>query len=628
MLNKYKKDLNIFEGKNLDTRLLSLLMDLTNHSEGIWDTFEIRYSTVMTKTDWNKYSSSKEKAPYTTIIKSLANKPYEEIFEYIIELLKEVFTYYKSLKSSPYKSELKSAISTLLDCAVNARYAEETMREADNYVGRTKEQRDRGIVEITPFKLAKYEYALEQYCKYAHKNAKVLRKKILKACQDNYFKLGELLQTCDIDKEFRKDLFEISKIMAQDHTLEFQEVKRGWEIWKLYREIGIDVDEYLELNGLVKFSLIKKRLLKFMENTKYTKELVEHMKDELPRSYKKYIEQGYIDLIEMYYENAKRKKYPEKLRTDREVQKMIKEVEKEVYSYLPLAKVLSPRDTILNPVHPAATGRAFNSSIKNQNKKLINTIVMTPRTSTKEDYLPTFAHEVTHALHRKILHMGENAKLLKPGTLEAVPSAVMEEFSQLVEAQFDTGESLPYKKKYAGKEFTNFWSGMGVRYQVPYSLSQLSIRKEFDKLINEGYTGDLTDVMLWDLKHKYDALVKQWDNLGLEINNHELTAFNLFDACSPDDGTVYMKRYIVHEKDTNKSKNKPKKSITVPDAFEKRWGKIWIEKEEAVIMLHWLLLETGRNEKTEQYYKYILKKPISECIEELKLIGLTKKDIF
>lgn len=383
----------------------------------------------------------------------------------------------------------------------------------------------------------------------------------------------------------------------------------------------------MELIGLTKFSIVKKRLLQFMENTKYTKELIEHLHDELPKSYKKYIEQGYIDLLEIYSENAKRKRYPTKLRTDREVQRMIKEVEKEVYRYFPLAKVLSPRDTILNPVHPAATTRAFNSNIRNKNKRLINTIVMTPRTSTKEEYLPTFAHEITHALHRKILGMAETAKILKIGTLESVTTTVMEEFSQLVEAQFDTGESLPYKKKFLGKEFTSFWTGMGVRYQVPFSLAQLGIRKEFDKLIDSGYTADLTDVMLWDLKHKYDKLVKQWDNSGLEINNHELLAFDLFDACNPGDGTVYMKRYIIREKDITKSMKTSKKTIRIQDAFEKRWGKAWIEKEDARIMLHWLLLETGRNEKTERYYTYILKKNVTECLEELKLLGLTKKDL-
>ncbi len=619
----YAQELEFIGGKTFEDKLNALLSDLTNHSESVWDNYSIRFETIMTTKEWENYVTHPERIPYKTQLPQLKNKTFNEIFDYIIELLKVAYPYYKSLDKSEFKEDLKKQINGLMECAFNARFIEEEMRNADAYSGRSEKNRNEGNIEVTQFSKNKYLNAIKEYCKYNGKNAKNLEEEILESCDNNLLKLSEVTATCDLEENFRRDLEGIGKILQRDLTLSFADFKRGWYVWKLFREIGINTDDYLELSGLPKQSLIEKRLLDFMKNEDFVEEMLKHMEDELPKTYEKYKKQGYVEMIDIKIENAQRKKYPKKLRKDTEIKKMIEDVKKEIYEYFPLAKISSSRNTIINPTHPAATMRAFNSSIKNKDKKLINTIVMSPRSDHKEDYLPTFAHETTHGLHRKILEMGETKGVLKKGTTESISTAVMEDFSQLVDYQFETDRDLPYTKQYKGKEFANFWAGFTTRFQVPFSLCQLNIRKEFDQMMDDGYTGEMTEELIWKFKYKYDELAKKWFSTGLNVVSKTLTAFGMFDSYNPRDGVVYMKRYMMKENEDTTAKEEMKMS----DAFEKRWGKKWIESEDARIMVHWLLLETGRNENTHEYYKMILNKPIQECLNELANIGLNKGDI-
>jgi len=272
---------------------------------------------------------------------------------------------------------------------------------------------------------------------------------------------------------------------------------------------------------------------------------------------------------------------------------------------------------------------------------------MTPRVDHFDDYLSTFAHEVTHAVHRKVLDFGEKSGVLKKGASDAVTSAVMEDFSQLVDKQFKGDEKLPYKKTFEGKEFPTFYSGFVTRFQVPFSLVQLSIRKDFDEMYNalpesERECSQLTETQIAELKYKFDKLCRKWLATGLNIKS-DMSSFSLFDSYNPRDGVVYMRTYLMQEnlsgekqtsdkditdKDTAEENSDSKSNgMTMQEAFKKRFGEKWVHDKEARIILHWLLLETGRSENTENYYEFILNKNQKDCLEELAKINLKETDI-
>ena len=144
---------------------------------------------------------------------------------------------------------------------------------------------------------------------------------------------------------------------------------------------------------------------------------------------------------------------------------------------------------------------------------------------------------------------------------------------------------------------------------------------------------------MFELKYKFDKLAREWMGLGLKVKSN-LSAFNLFDPYNPRDGVVYMRTYMMQEnlieeqKDEkndkdNKSQtnNLEQEKLTMAEAFKKRFGDKWVKEQDARILLHWLLLETGRNEHTENYFEFILNKPMTEITLELEKIGLKASDI-
>jgi hypothetical protein len=633
---KYAAELGLF-----DNDLKSMISDLVNHTETTWDLFGIRYDTVMNIKEWEDFVTHPERIPYQSKIEKIKNKDINFVFEYIVEFLKDVFAYYKSLEDSEYKTELRKLINSLLETACNARFQIDELREADMYKGRSDEDRDAGKIEVLDTTINGYNYAITEYAKYANKDAEKLKQKILEICQNDLRKLTQALSICDLDYETRLELKGVMEILSRDLTLSFSDIKRGWHVWKIFRKIGIDVDEYLNLLGLPDYETAKRRLLNFVNNKEHVEEMLKHMQDDLPECYAKYQKQGYIERIDIAYENAKRKGYPKKIRSDEETAEMIKEVEQKVFELFPLAKNPTPRNIILNPTHPSSTTRAFNSTIKNKDGLSINIIVMTPRVDNTDDYLPTFAHEVTHAIHRKVLDFGERSGVLKKGSAESVTSAVMEDFSQLVDKQFKTDLKLPYKKFFEGKEFPTFWSGFVTRFQVPFSLIQLGIRKDFDEMYNalsenQREDSQLTEEQLEELKYKFDKLCRDWLAAGINIKS-KVNAFNLFDSYNPRDGVVYMRTYMMQENLSEKAKTENEtvkgsdgsepKQMNMQEAFKKRFGEKWVYEKDARIILHWLLLETGRSENTESYYEFILNKDPKDCLAELTKINLNETDI-
>ncbi|MEA3356824.1 MAG: hypothetical protein U9Q67_00060 [Patescibacteria group bacterium] len=630
LAKKYRKELSFFkeQAKTFREQWLAMLHDLTNVSESNWDFNDIRYSTVMTQKQWKEFAYHAKRRQYKSKIKSLP-RAYNKKFEFIKKVLKDCCTYYTKLRHSKYKTNLKLSIRSLLDCALNARYSTEILRICDRYFGRTTTQRDNGEIDPTTISLKKLDYAIFEYSRFSDKNYTRLKSKIYKLCNGRVSLLLEYYYSYNISRQLRNDLRGIFRVYRRDQTLSFMNIKLGWEVWKTIREIGLDVDKFLHFNGFPGHSVIKKKLLSFLNNPTFVTETLQHMKDELPECYDKYKKQGHIYRHELLAEESIRKNRPKRIKSMKQTQKMIIESKTKIYKYFPLAKKQTPTNILLNPIHPASTSRAFQSTTKNIAGESVRVIVMTPRWEQKDKYLPTLAHEVTHLVHRMVLDRAEKAKLIPKGTNETIPSSVQEDFSQLVEHQFRKDTTLPYRKKFHGSEFADFSGASVTRAQVSYALSQLGIRTYFDKLYDRGYKDELSEEMLLDLKDKYNPKVKKWDTTGINIIREGLTAFKLFSPQDPDDGLVYMKRYIVapKTKTSTKTKENQSKKIDMSQAFKKRFGKEWIKSHEARSILLWLLLESGRNPKTEEFGATILTKKPKECKKELKRIGITDNNI-
>lgn len=625
---KYKKELSFFtkDNKTFREKFIAILIDLANVSEPNWDFPDIRYCTVMTLKEWDEFSRHPQRIQYKSKIKTLP-RSYEGKFEFIKQILKDGYSYYRALPASKFKDTLQKSLRSLLDFSLNARYRTESMRFSDEYVGRDNDDRDDGKINPTTFIKTRLNYAVREYCRYSGRKYATVKKNICTICQGRIAVLAEYFYDYNIPDTLREDLRGIFRILRRDHTMSFASIKRGWEIWKIVHEIGLDVDSFLKLNGFPKYTEVEKKLLEFLDNKEFIKETLKHMQDELPKSYKKYIKQGYIDSIDIIKEEAKRKKKPRKPRAIKLTQKMIRESQNEVFKYFPLARRSSPRNIFINPLHPESTKRAFQSSTKNTTEKQVNVIVMAPRSDMPDSYIQALAHETTHLLHRMILDMGERSGALEKHSSERLPSSILENFSQLVEHQFAKDTKLPYKKKYHGKEFPTFYSARTTRIQVPFSLVQLGIRIKFDELWDKGLRGDITEETIWDIKNEFDQKVKQWETRGINIVREGLSAFGFFSDCEPDDGLVYMKRYITKSKPKVKNKSPQKKASGMAEAFTKHYGQEWVKSREARIILLWMLLESGRNHKIETYGKMILSKKPADCLAELKDIGIKESEI-
>ena len=390
---KYKAHLKLY-GSSSDSfreKFLLLIQDVSNHAEGIWDYNSIRYSTIMTKKQWEVFSTHPERKQYKS--KIFSKKDLNKNKDIVYELIKDSYAYYKILRSSSYKKKLKSSIGLLIDTFLNAAYEIEELRFADTYSGRPDKDRDSGKVNPTLVSQSSLDFAIKEYAYFSGKDYSNLKKKLYKICDGRISILSDYFYTCDLKASDRKEIHEIMRILSRDMTLTFFDIKLGWEIWKKLRKAGIDLNSYLDLIDLPSdYEVIKTKLLKFMKDKELVEEVLEHLKDDLPNCYKKYKKQGYIKVYDLIEEEARRKKYPKKLRSTKQIKKMIKESQQEVYRHFPLAKKPSPRNIIMNPTHPESTGRAFQSSVKNSKLDRVNTIVMSPRSDLKDKYLPTLAH--------------------------------------------------------------------------------------------------------------------------------------------------------------------------------------------------------------------------------------------
>jgi len=614
--------INLYPSNDVKISLLDLINDLTSEAESIWDYNSVRYETVMTGKEWKKFACHKQRKPYKS--KIFPEKSFFEKRRYYLEILKASFTFYKNIGNSAYKDKLKNALSGLLGCFINAYYEVKLIRFFDLYMGRSSSDRDNGKVNPTKIARTKLEYAINEYAFLTGRNTPDLRRKILSICDGRINVLFDYYATCQIEEDFRTDLKEILKNLQRDYTLDFFDLKIGWEIWKLIHWIGLDVEMFLELSDFPKYKQVEKKLLDFMKNERYVLEILEHMKDELPDCYEKYKNTGCVTSDEIIHEESVRKGYPKKLPSMRDIHLTINYSKKEVFRYFPLAKKGSPRNMILNPVHPESTDRAFQSSTKNILGERVNVIVMTPRSEARDTYIATLAHETTHLMHRILLEMGEKKGVLPKGSAELVPANIMEYFSQLVEEQFTRTVKLPYTKKYEGKEFTDFKSATTLRFQVPYTLVQLGIRKKFDEYLRAGYK-TLSEDMLYDIKLEFDRKARAWASTGINVDYERLSAFKIFKSNDPEDGLVYMKKYIEQESQS-RSKNGTK-VVEMSKAFRKRFGRKWIKSKDARAILLWLLLESGRNYKSEKYGDLVMKMDVTKCVKELQNIGVEQSKI-
>ncbi|MBN2100415.1 hypothetical protein JW710_00765 [Candidatus Dojkabacteria bacterium] len=630
LARKYQSELKYLRDgkKNFRKEWLELLLDLTDVSEEQWDLVSIRYDAVLNKKKWQELRYHPQRKPYQTKVKSLP-KSYKEKYPFIKQVLKDSYTYWNKLRKSDYKDQLGRSARYLLDCAINARYDTEPMRLADTLAGRTEEERDDGKVDPTDYILNRVDYAIKEYARFNNEDYTKLKKKYDKLTGGRPGLITDYFYTCDIPDDLRDEMLKILGILSRDETLDFMAIKIAWEIWKDIREIGLDIDSYLKFYDYPDHQKTIQGLEKFLFDKELTKEMLKHMEDEAPQTYSRYKKTGVIYSSDLIAEEARRKKRPKRLRSEKELKEMIKKAEEILYDYLPLAKKRSPRNVILNPTHPASATRALQSTTKNSSGESIIVIYMTPRINLLDEYLPTLAHESIHAVFNTLIEMAEKSSVLPEGTQKRVAQSVQEVYTQIVQDYFYSKVKLPYKKKYHGKEFPNLFSAWVTRSQAPFSRSQILLRKKFDELWDKGERGDLKEEFLWRTKWELGEKEKDWRERGLKVSSKDSGYSYRVSPPSPDDGLRYIRSFIVRKdqsKSTSKANAKPKE-MSIKAAIQKRFGKEWMESKDARTILLWLFIESAKLGTTDGLGDVVLKVDVTDCLATLKKVGVKDKDI-
>lgn len=615
----FKLELSYYLGDTTQKRFLAFLEDISHYADFYWDIPKMQYDLVKSDKEWKEFLSHPERRPYQLKVEEWRQLPIEKLYEKVLSVVGCTLDLIRKSKITSEKSSLKKALAPVIRCILHSRYTIEVMRTTDAYRGISEQMRADADMHITAVHQANFDFATSVAALKLEMSVSDVRAKLLDICGGDIARIGEFLMTCQYDDEIKKIYLAYRDVIIADNTLENYSTLLAYKIWRELYNVGVDLDTFLDLIGYPSSKAVKNQLTSFLKNPEMHREVISHLKAERPDSYKTYKKQRWVDMLDISQEEARVLNFPKMLRSTKDTEKMIQESLSTISEYFPLSQKESPRQLLFAPIHPFANKRAYQSHTYNSEEKPINIVVMTPTVDSPEDFLRTLAHETTHAIHSIILKLGAEFNILTKQQSDQVPTGVLEDFSQLVEGQFQQKEKTT-TRRHKGKLFTSFNQAQGSRWQAPYGLVQIEVREQFEKWIKDGIP-TLSIDMISELRYKYDKKIAEWWETGLNFRRTGMSALGWLSAVSPDDGLVYMKRFIVPAK---KSKNEKKEhaGLSMSDAFTKRFGDKWIKEQDARILLYWLLLETGRNHETDKYGALIMKKDIRECLEELQKISI------
>lgn len=439
------------------------------------------------------------------------------------------------------------------------------------------------------------------------------------------------------DPVIRKTLQKAIETNARDLQKQIRKVQAAWTVDVFRMSMGLDWEMYLKINNYPDSTTVEDRLLSFLERPGLVAETLEHMRREAPQSYETVKAGGVANYAKLYDERAAFLNLPDTVDSPSELEEKKDRVWQTLARVLPLAFEDSPLYHVNAPTRIGATPRAVHITYRNREKQIVNIVILDPR-ETDELFMETTAHELGHILHTRMLKAAEDVGDLPERSKERVPDVVRETLAILVgdqarilyqedHAAISSDPEQPAEARAEG-EFRDLDYAILNRRQAPYALTQQAVRLEFETLWNQG-------VRDWELSEEHARVtiertqpkVDEWYRAGVPIESPHFQVGSNLNVLTPDDGLRYMGEYL---KDPGISDGSGQDEISegeetptgIKEAFEKRFGPLWLENPDARKVLLGLMVETGRNYDTGSYPEYILSADTMKLNEQLAQWGI------
>ncbi len=194
--------------------------------------------------------------------------------------------------------------------------------------------------------------------------------------------------------------------------------------------------------------------------------------------------------------------------------------------------------------------------------------------------------------------------------------------------QSKTVDGKPARPILPSKYHPDFKSAVILRAQGPYALAQLTARQIMRKLIKNG-TSDLDDDSAREITKAVEESLQYSSQLGFPMEHSRFTPLSSLSDLAPYDGLVYITEEI-SEKSESPDQGPDLETITIPKAFEQRFGENWLwgeKRQQAIIILCDLFIETGLHPQgssidIQDLIVFILTRDPSEASARLQLAGI------
>lgn len=477
------------------------------------------------------------------------------------------------------------------------------------------EGRDEGA-KLSSEILELFQDSARQVSSESNSDRSALHRQVLESTEGgNYAASFSYLLNNQGNTHLRRALEVAMEKRTDDQDLMSEKLRLLWQI-EIYRmSMGIDLELLYEINQLPEGDVIEAKLHQFLSKEELVDEMREHLKREAFPAMAQADRDRPIDYWQMLAERAKYHKLSDKASTVDELERKKKRVWRELSEFLPPVSFEdTPTSYIGAPTRIGASLRAYNITYPNHENGLVNVVVLNPR-DTEILFAEITGHEIGHKLHAYFVRAAEDKRYVPKEGWERLPSAVKEEFSQLLEDQVGKilrrkrGVSEPEIKETAGerREWRDLWNAFLARRQAPYALTQKAVRLEMESMFKQGKRDwILSDEEAAQIIEDLEPQLKGWYAEGVPLRAANQTTLTNVNLLEPLDGLVYLLKYVKEEEEEKPKGPRRTEIIGIREAFEKRFGEIWLDNSDAKAVLFALMVETGRNHDLTTYGDFVL----------------------
>ncbi len=435
--------------------------------------------------------------------------------------------------------------------------------------------------------------------------------------------------------ELRQTLQAVIEQRAERREIATKKMQLLWQAHTFGLAMGMDWETLLEVNDLPSSGVVNDRLLAFLTNPAFVQEMEGYLDQEAHDVYGNWKPSTPINYWDVLSARAEYHSFSGSVETTEELEAKRDEVYGRLRTILPLGFEDTPTNHMFTPTRLGATVRPSNITYYNKAHGVVNVVILNPR-DEKTLFEETTGHEAAHKMQAFMLTLGERVGYLPQGINEKVPGTVKEEFSQLVEGQVgalhaesERPDELDEETQEQQREFRDLFDGIVGRRQAPYGLIQQEVRLQMERMQQAGVAGrDLSDEVAQDLIDRVQPQVEAWYQAGLPLYSPAQKVHNNAEVVSPLDGLVYVTPYIVesqaqeHQDESDTEVQAPQQSLRMRDAFEQRFGRKWLNNQEARVVLLSLMAESGRNQDITSYGDYVLAADVKGLVERLQSWGI------